>query len=218
VHPLLERIQEYNFLSKEKLFEKYNLEKGKEILLLLAGSREHEVKSIFPEVIKAAAKTANEFDMQIVAACSSNIDENVFKGLTEIKNFTVIRGHTYDLLKHSKFGIIKSGTSTLEAGLFELPMVIVYKTSLLTYAIGRRLIKVDRIGMVNIISGQKIVPELIQSEVNENSIYNECRAILADSNNYNSIKQKLGLIKEKLGTEGASARAASLINKVMNET
>ena len=217
-HPLLERIQEYNFLSKEKLFEKYNLEKGKEILLLLAGSREHEVKSIFPEVIKAAAKTANEFDMQIVAACSSNIDENVFKGLTEIKNFTVIRGHTYDLLKHSKFGIIKSGTSTLEAGLFELPMVIVYKTSLLTYAIGRRLIKVDRIGMVNIISGQKIVPELIQSEVNENSIYNECRAILADSNNYNSIKQKLGLIKEKLGTEGASARAASLINKVMNET
>lgn len=217
-HPLLERIQEYNFLSKEKLFEKYNLEKGKEILLVLAGSREHEVKSIFPEVIKAAAKIADEFNLQIVAACSSNIDVNVFNDLTEIKNFTVIKGLTYDLLKHSKLGIIKSGTSTLEAGLFELPMVIVYKTSLMTYLIGRKLIKVEQIGMANIISGQKIVPELIQSEVNENSIYYECRKILADNGNYKSIKQKLGLIKEKLGTEGASARAAASIYKVMNET
>ena len=74
-HPLLERLKDYGFLSKEKLFEKYNLNKNKEILLILPGSREQEVKHIFPEVIKAAVKLAEEFNLQVVTACSSNIDK-----------------------------------------------------------------------------------------------------------------------------------------------
>jgi lipid-A-disaccharide synthase len=65
----------------------------------------------------------------------------------------VIKDHTYDLMKHSKFGIVKSGTSTLEAGLLELPMVIVYKTSALTYAIGKSLVKIKNFGMANIVLG-----------------------------------------------------------------
>jgi lipid-A-disaccharide synthase len=217
-HPLLERLKEYDFLSKEKLFEKYDLDRNKEILLILPGSREQEVKHIFPEVIKAAVKLAGEFNLQVITACSSNIDENLFYKITEAGNFKVIKSDTYNLLKNSKFGIVKSGTSTLEAGLFQLPMVIVYKTSISTYWIGKSLIRVDQIGMANIICGEKVVPELIQNQVREKTIYEECKKILADKKLYETIKNKFGLIKEKLGTVGASAKAALLIHKIMNET
>ena len=216
-HPLLERLKEFDFLSREMFFEKFGLDKEKEILLLLPGSRDQEVKSIFPEIIKAAEKIAKEFNLQIVTACSSNIDENILRNLTEIKDLKILRDNTYNLLKYSKFGIIKSGTSTLEAGLFELPMVIVYKTSPLTYLIGKRLVKVNSIGMANIISGEKVVPELIQDDVTSEKIYNEAKNILSNDGIYELTKQKLGRIKEKLGTEGASERAARSIYEVMNE-
>ena len=217
-HPLLEKLKHYNFLTKDKLFEKYGLDKKKEILLILPGSREQEVKHIFPEAIKAAVKLAKEFNLQVVTACSSNIDEKIFTEITAEKEFKIIKNNTYNLLKHSGFGIVKSGTSTLEAGLFQLPMVIVYKTSSLTYWIGRSLVKVDLIGMPNIISGEKVVPELIQNQVSEEIVYKESKKILSDKNLYQAIKIKFGLIKEKLGEEGASVKAAESIYKIMNET
>ncbi len=216
-HPLLERIKEYNFLSKEELFAKFKLDKEKELLLILPGSRNHEVEKIFPECIKAAEKLAEKFNLQIVAACSPNIDESIFSRITNSRNFKIIKGYTYDLLKYSKIGVVKSGTSTLEAGLLELPMVIVYKTSFLTYVIGKNLIKVDNIGMANIIAGEKVAAELIQNEVNEESIYKECKKLLSDENLYYSIKNKLAGIKEKLGSKGASKKAAKVIYTLMNE-
>jgi lipid-A-disaccharide synthase len=215
-HPLIERIHEYKFLSREELWKKFNFDE-KEILLVMPGSREHEVEKIFPEVIKAAERIASEFNLQIVVACSTNIDEDVFNNSADSKKFTVVKGFTYDLMKYAKLGIIKSGTSTLEAGLFELPMVIVYKTSKLTYLIGKNLVQVDNIGMANIISGEKVVPELIQNDVNENTIYSECKKILTDKILYEDIKRKFNLLKEKLGSAGASARAAKIIYSILNE-
>ncbi len=215
-HPLIERIHEYKFLNREELWKKFNFDE-KEILLVMPGSREHEVEKIFPEVIKAAERIASEFNLQIVVACSTNIDEDVFNNSADSKKFTVVKGFTYDLMKYAKLGIIKSGTSTLEAGLFELPMVIVYKTSKLTYLIGKNLVRVDNIGMANIISGEKVVPELIQNDVNENTIYSECKKILTDKILYEDIKRKFNLLKEKLGSAGASARAAKIIYSILNE-
>ncbi len=216
-HPLIERINKYDFLSKEDLYKKFNLREDKDILLILPGSRDHEVEKIFPESIKAAEKLADEFNLQIIAACSSNIDENIFYKISGTNKFIVIKDHTYDLLKYAKIGIIKSGTSTLEAGLFRLPMVIVYKTSYLTYLIGRSLVKVDSIGMANIIAGEKVAPELIQNNVLKDSIYMECKKILSDATLYNTIKNKLKIIKEKLGAEGASYNAAKVIYSILNE-
>lgn len=215
-HPLIERISEYNFLSRKELQERFNLE-DKDILLVMPGSREHEITNIFPEVIKAADRIAKEYNLQVIIACSSNIDEKVFYSSASSQYFKVVKGFTYDLMKYSKIGIVKSGTSTLEAGIFGLPMVIVYKTSLLTYLIGKNLVRLDAIGMANIISGEKVVPELIQSEVNNKTIYNECKKILSDKTLYSEIKRKLELLKEKLGSSGASARAATIIYSLMNE-
>ena len=215
-HPLIERINDYKFLSRQELFEKFSLP-AKDILLLMPGSREHEVDKIFPEMIKAAERICMDFDLQAIVACSSNIDEDIFYNAAPSENFKVVKGFTYDLMRYSKIGIIKSGTSTLEAGIFGLPMIIVYKTSLLTYLIGKSLVKVDTIGMVNIIYGNRIVPELIQNDANEKSIYQECKKILTDMNLYNEVKSKFEELKEKLGPAGTSGNAAEIIYSLINE-
>ena len=155
--------------------------------------------------------------MQIVVACSSNIDEKVFYGLTEQKNFKVIKDYTYDLLKHSKFGIVKSGTSTLEAGLMELPMVIIYKTSMLTYKIGKSLVKIKNIGMANIVLDEQVVPELIQNEANAENIYDTAKNILSNNALLNQTKLKLRRIKEVLGDKNAPQNVAEIIYSLLNE-
>lgn len=214
-HPLIDRIKNYNYLSKEELINRFNLDREKEILLLMPGSRELEVEKIFPACIAAADKIRNEFNLQIVIACSSNIDENIFKKLSSISGYTIISGYNYELMKYSKFGIIKSGTSTLEAALFNLPMVIVYKTSLLTYLIGKNLISLKNIGMANIIYGEEIIPELIQSEVNPVSVYSEVKKVISDKKLLNEMKEKLILVSEKLGKGGAAKKTAGLINSAI---
>lgn len=216
-HPLIEEINNYEFISRNLLNNKFDLDPEKEILLILAGSRKQEVKSIFPETIKAAEKISDDMGMQIVVACAENLNENIFYDLTELKNFKVIKNYTYDLLKHSKFGIIKSGTSTLEAGLLKLPMVIVYKTSWPTYIIGKTLVKISNIGMTNIILEEQVVPELIQSDANADRIYDEAKGILSDEDLYENIKIRLGRIKEILGEKNAPRNAAKSIYSIINE-
>ncbi len=216
-HPLISEINNYDFASRDFLNNKFNLDPAKDILLILPGSRKQEVKSIFPEVVKSASKIAYDFDMQIVVACADNLDENIFYKLTDLKNFKAIKNQTYDLLKNAKFGIVKSGTSTLEAGLLQLPMVIVYKTSWPTYFIGKTLVKINKIGMANIILEEHVVPELIQNEANAEKIYNEAKKILSDENLYENIKIKLGKIKGILGDKNAPLNAAKIIHSLINE-
>ena len=217
-HPLIERVSSYSFLSRDELYEKLNLEKGKEILLLLPGSRKQEIERIFPETIKAAKKLADKFNLQIVVACSSNIDKKIFNELANGIKFNLASDLNYELMKYSKFGIIKSGTSTLEAGYFSLPMVVVYKTSVASYLIGSNLIKIDKIAMANIILGEKVVPELIQSEVNEKNVFERSKKILSDDSEYGRIKASLVKIKNLLGDAGASEKAAKSILALMNES
>ncbi|HCY74293.1 MAG TPA: lipid-A-disaccharide synthase [Ignavibacteriales bacterium] len=215
-HPLIQEINGYNFLSKDQLIKKFDLNPAKEILLILPGSRKQEVKVIFPEAIKAALKLSNEIDMQVVVACSDNIDDKMFYELTNKKNFVVIKNHTYDLLKHSKFGIVKSGTSTLEAGLMELPMVIIYKTSRLTYTIGKSVVKIKNIGLSNIVLDEQVVPELIQNDANAEKIYATAKNILAEKDLLNQMKIKLSRLKKVLGEKNAPENAAKIIYSLLN--
>jgi lipid-A-disaccharide synthase len=215
-HPLVERISTYKFLNKSEFYSKFNLKTDKEILLVMPGSRKQEVKEIFPEAIKAAGKLANKFNLQTVVARSKNIDEEYLRHLSGGEKFVSIEDHNYELMKYSRFGIIKSGTSTLEAGYFSLPMVIVYKTNPLTYLIGKQLVKLDRIGMVNILLDEMVVPELIQNNANAENIFKEASNILSDNQVYESLKLRLGRVKEKLGGEGASEKAARSILEILN--
>jgi lipid-A-disaccharide synthase len=216
-HPLVERINQYKFLSRDEFFSKFHLDKQKEILLVMPGSRKQEVKEIFPEIISSANKLADKFNLQVVVAKSKNIDEKLFHDFARSEKFITIEDYNYELMKYSSFGIIKSGTSTLEAGYFTLPMIIVYKTSTLTYLIGKQLVKLDKIGMVNILLDEMVVPELIQNEANTENIFNVASKILSDGKTYQAVKQKLEWVKEKLGGDGASKKAAGKILEILNE-
>ena len=216
-HPLLDRINKYEYLSKEEFFEKYNLDPAKDILLILPGSRKFEVEKIFLPCIEAALRLKKEFNLQIVVAGASNIDEKLFSEISPLSEYKIIKDRNYELMKYSKAGIIKSGTSTLESGLFGLPMVIVYKTSSLTYFISKSLVRLKNIGMANIILGENVVPELIQHHVNPGLIYGNVKKILSDDVLLGSIKKKLLTIKSKLGSEGAARRTAQSIYSLLNE-
>ncbi|NWF89989.1 MAG: lipid-A-disaccharide synthase [Ignavibacteriaceae bacterium] len=216
-HPLMEIINNHKFLTKEFFYNEFALDTDKEILLIMPGSRKHEIEKIFPQSILAAQKLADAYNMQIVVSASQNIQKEFFFTVTKERQFKVISSHTYELMKYSKFGIIKSGTSTLEAAIFQLPMLIVYKTNWLTHFIGKRLIRVKNIGMVNILMNEQIVPEFIQNDVSADKIFEKCKEILSNDEKYSLMKQKLGKVKDILGENGASKRAAQIIFNLMNE-
>jgi lipid-A-disaccharide synthase len=216
-HPLVKSINDFEFSNRNELLSKYNLDKEKEILLLLPGSRKQELEKILPVVLSAGKKIALELNMQIVIACADNVDEEYFYQYKNQFDFNLIKGETYNLLKYSKFAIVKSGTSTLEAGIIGTPFIVVYKTNYFTYLIGRILIKIKNIALANIVAEKTVVPELIQNDVNSDKIYKISKEYILDKQKYNTLKDELAKIKAKLYTVGnPSRKAAEIIYAELN--
>lgn len=216
-HPLTERIAKYDYLSKEELYDKLGLSTDQEILLIMPGSRIHEIERIMEECSVAAKKIADKYGLIPVIACSDNIDQDVIKQHWGNAGFKMIKGNTYDLLKYSRVGIIKSGTSTLEAALLGLPHVVVYKTNKITYLLGRMLIKINNIAIANIIAGEDVVKELIQDDMNSEEIVKSVEEILTDNKKTESIEMQFEAIRGKLSLGGASKTAAEEILAGINE-
>jgi lipid-A-disaccharide synthase len=200
-HPLVERIENYEFEPKSEFFKNIGIDGNADILLLMPGSRKHEVELILPELIKAGRELERKFNIIPVIAATENFDDSFYLTIGKDSEIKIVRGYNYELLKYSKFGIIKSGTSTLEAGLFKLPFIVVYKTSLITYLIAKRLVNLDSLSLVNIVTKRKIVLELIQNEVNKNEIVKAVSSYLSDESKVNGLLGKLSLIKNLLVEE-----------------
>jgi len=215
-HPLIQSVDNYTYMERKELFDTFSLNKDKEILLLLPGSRKQEIEKIFPETIKAAEKLSSKFNMQTVVACPENIDKSIFESVSSASDYRVVCNHSYDLMKYAKFGIIKSGTSTIEAALFKLPFIVVYATSGITYRIGKALVKIKHIAMANIILGKTVVDEFIQDDVECTKIVNRVSEILSSNDLYTSISNDLELVRNKLGIGNAPENAAKLILKFVN--
>lgn len=210
-HPLIDETESYNFMSRDDFYSKFSLNTEKEILVIMPGSREQEVKTLLPICTEAASLIEKDFNIQTIVACSPNLDKTFIDKFNNGTKATIIKGYTYELLKYSKFGIIKSGTSTLEAGLFLLPHIIIYKTSKITYWISKFLIKIKNIGLVNIVLQKPLITELIQDQVSREEIYSCCRDILGNSEKMEFYKSELANIKSQLGEPGAAERAARII-------
>ncbi|MCF6269093.1 MAG: lipid-A-disaccharide synthase [Melioribacteraceae bacterium] len=214
-HPLVERIEKFNFKLKNEFLNELGIEK--EILLILPGSRKDEIEKHLPELIKSADIISSNNNLQIVVACADNLDEDYLHQFISTDNTKVVKGNTYNLLKHSKFGVIKSGTSTLEAAIIGLPFVVIYSTSKLTYLLAKRLVKIDHIAMPNIIAGKTVVREFIQSEVNAELISEYVQLLLNNEADLNNLKLELGKIKTQLGGTGASKNATAIIIRILDE-
>ncbi|GAB1443780.1 lipid-A-disaccharide synthase [Ignavibacteriales bacterium] len=214
-NPLAERIFNYSFIPEIEFREKWGLNPNKPILAVLPGSRNHEVELLLKPALEGGRKLVKDFGFQIVVGCADTIDDSLLREIDNGIDYTVIKGYQFEIKKYATLGIVKSGTSTMEAALLDMPSVLIYKTSNLTYQIGKRLIKIGNLGMVNIIAEETIVPELIQDEVTAENIYNKASELLLSPELLKKQTDGFDRIKANLGKHKASETAAKII---LNET
>ncbi len=181
---------------------------------LLPGSRTSEVSRHLPVMLKAAEMIDQGLGERAVflIPAASGIEDGLINGLLKgcRSQARVLRGEMYKALRASDAAVVASGTATLEAALIGVPMVIIYKVSALSYAVGRALIDMEFYGLPNIVAGRRFVEELIQSEASPEGISSEILQILKDIKKRNDIIQGYGAVRERLGS-GAAEKAARSI-------
>ncbi|MBW1613197.1 MAG: lipid-A-disaccharide synthase [Deltaproteobacteria bacterium] len=188
------------------------------ILGLLPGSRDEEIKSLLPVMVGAAEIISQDYpDLCCILPLASTVKEDVV--VPYIRNakidIKIERLDTKAILKIADLALIASGTATLEAAIMETPMVIAYKVSFLSYMLGRFLIKVSHIGLVNLVAGKAIVPELIQGKATALRLAEEASAILKNETLKIDMKKGLKLVHEQLGRGGAAKKAARIAGEMM---
>lgn len=214
-HPLVDIMKPS--CEKEEFFRKIGFNEGKKLIGILPGSRENEVRKLLPEIMKAVQLLKKSCGIeQFVIGCASSKLEPIIKNEINKHDIrvVVVRDMAFDVMKHSDFAIVSSGTATLQTGFFSTPMVIIYKVSWTTYFLGKHLIKIPCIGLANVVLGEKVVPELIQNDVNGLNIAGEIEKIIKDTELFNDITAKLTKIEGLLGNPGASKRAAGIAIKM----
>lgn len=210
-HPLLDLIRpDYSQQGSRKMI---GLAENKTTIGLLPGSRVTEVKKLLPEILRAAEILVRRIpNIQFVLPLADMLDEKIVTEITSgfSVKVQVIAGHTYEAISCADFAIVASGTATLETALLRVPMIIIYKISPLSYFVGKLFIRIKNIGLVNIIAGKTIVPELIQGKANAQSIASEAVGILTSVERKKEMIKELAAIRAKLGKPGAAIRAAQL--------
>lgn len=190
------------------------LDPDRPLIGLLPGSRKPEVVRLLPVMLEAAERIAEEVEgVQFVLPQATTIQRSLLDKYIERFDVdpTVIEAQRFNIRSALDFEIAKSGTTVLETGLMLIPMVIVYKVSFLTWLIGRLVIKIPFIGLVNIVADEKIVPELLQDECTGQRLADESLAILTDDERRRNMIYQLNEVRESLGGPGAARRAGALI-------
>jgi len=205
--------------GKTEVFKKYQLAEGKTTISLLPGSRENEISKHLSLLIETADKISHQKEnVQFVIPLASTVNkqdiERQLAGFdTDIK---LVQGDTYNIVGHSDFAVVASGIATLETAVLETPMVIYYKISAGTYFLGKYILNIKTIGLPNIVSGKKIVPELVNNFATADGISTETLKYLDSKGKYQIIKKDLVALKEQLGTTGAYQQTAEFINQYLN--
>ncbi len=201
--------------SGEQSFAAFCRENGlaeKPVIALLPGSRLQEIRSLLPSMLKASAGMKG---FQVVVTAAPNIENAVYQPLIGSYPVRLLRGRTYEVLRHAQAAVLASGTVSLEAGIIGCPQVVAYRMAggMLTQIIGRRLIKVKWASLVNLILGREAVKELIQVHFTVAKIKTELDRILHDRNYREEILKSYRELRQKLGEPGASEKAALLITE-----
>ena len=217
-NPLLDSIEEK--LKSKPTFKEYIIRNSlaeKPIIALLPGSREHEIKTMLPRMIKAIKKYKEH---QVVVAGTSSINKEVYLSLIESSDVKVLYNQTYELLMHSEAALVTSGTATLEAGLFKVPQVVCYGGNPLSYIIAKMILKkkIKYISLVNIILDKPLLKELIQHEMSVKNFQNELDKILYDRKYRDSMLDDYERMRNMLGNSGASVRFAKIIYNSLTNT
>lgn len=204
-NPLLDAIRA--FRADESFLQQHGLAE-KPIVAVLPGSRRQEIDNMLGNMLELIPHFP---DYQFVVAGIRNMPEDYYRAALDHPQAKVVFDETYELLSHAKAALVTSGTATLETALFEVPQVVCYKTSWLSYQIASRLIKVDYISLVNLIAGKEVVKELIQEELRTDRLKEELSAILPAGSRRQVQLEEYQALKQQMGEGSASATTADLM-------
>jgi lipid-A-disaccharide synthase len=215
-HPLLDLVRSNQ--SRDVTLNRHGLDPTKQTIVMLPGSRKREVDYLFPLMLRAATRLCAQQEIQFVVLRASTVDRRQIETMLSMAPIpvTIAEMDAYNVLNASDMAWVASGTATLEAALLRKPMIVVYRLSWLTYALARLLVRVNHIGMVNIVAGERVVPELIQGDVTEDKICTETQRILTDPNLCRQMVKRLEEVRKRLGSPGAPRRVAEMALSLIN--
>jgi lipid-A-disaccharide synthase len=202
--------------DRHDILASVGLDAMRPVVALLPGSRPNEVSQILPVLVEAMPRIAARAPgAQFLVARAPALDDQLFAPLTAARAggvpLAMLPGAADDVLSAADVVVTASGTATVQAAMHGRPMVIVYRLSPMTYAIGRRFVRVDTFGMVNLVAGQAVVPELIQDQFTPDAVARETVSLLTDAPRAGAMRQALASVRARLGAPGASLRAARTV-------
>ncbi len=204
-NPLVEVIDEHSYdYAGLEVIRDSSLNK----VAFLPGSRVQEVTKAVDVINEMAASLP---DLLFMVAGVDNLSGELYEKIEERENVTIHYNKTYELLKLANVAVVTSGTATLEAAIIGTRQVVVYKTSWFTYLIGRMLVKIQFISLVNLIARKKVVDELIQSEYKASTVLRHIHLLTENSTEIRKMEEDYAEIREKMGKKKAAKNAASEI-------
>lgn len=212
-HPLVDKAK----AAKAQLAINLPWSEAKQKVAILPGSRKREISMILPTMLKAAVLLEKKFPEIhfIVAAATETAEKQIAEEMKKVDvlpaHLDVITGNTREILRQADASFTASGTATLETSLMECPMVVVYKTSALTYLMGRMLIRIKHIGMVNIVAGRTVCPELIQHYATPKRLSETLMPLLTNTETRRRMMDGIREVNKALGDGNADEHAAEFI-------
>jgi len=205
-HPLLDALQnEQSNFDKTQFLAQHHLSASKPIVALLPGSRRQEIKKMLPLM---TSLQSNFTDYQFVIAGVSSVETAFYKKYSMFSDIPVILHATHNLLRSADAALVTSGTASLETALLKTPQIICYKSDYISYLIAKQLIKVNYIGLPNLIMDKPIVKELIQNDFNRINLKNELSELLFNPQKRQQVATDYAELEQKLGGTGASEKIA----------
>jgi lipid-A-disaccharide synthase len=210
-HPLKDTVRPA--VSRAVFFRNAGLDPRRPLLGLIPGSRKQEIRHLLPEMVKGYALLRRDIPglQAVVAVAPTLSDQVLYPHLSGTEAIRSVRSQTYEAMAYSDAALVASGTATLETALSGTPMVILYKMSSGSFFLGKLLVRMENIGLVNIVAGKRIVPELLQKNVTPEKIRAATLPLLIDRELRREILGNLKEVARRLGRPGATERAADQI-------
>ena len=216
-HPFLDIVRPG--WKKEETIKHLHMNHHSTKIAVLPGSRAKEIERHLPVMLKACELIKAKLpDTEFVLSRRKELDKSLYNKIISSSRIKphALENRPYEILEVSDLVIVSSGSATLETAIMEKPMVVIYKTSLITWLLARNMIKIPDIGLVNVVAGKRIVPELIQFEANAANIARESLEILNNKKKQLDIRKDLRKVRERLGEKGAAQRAAHIVLKFLD--
>ncbi len=216
-HPLADKLQ----LSFESVPDVSGIGSEEKVVGLLPGSREHEIERLFPLMLQTAEKMVQEDEsIQFVAsAANPTLKSKIEAMASKVKlPLKVLQGSLSEVTRECQLVLVASGTATLECGALMVPMIVIYKVSFFTWLLGRLVVRLPYIGLVNIVRGKKVVPEFIQFEAKASKVAEEALSLLNCPDKSEKMREELQKVRHAIGEKGASVRAAKEVASFIRQT